>query len=92
MSFRPWHPLTWLVQPPDSCNHDDWKILNTLAENHLPKAAHEKLQDVLHRYKRHVAMLRKGVPMVLEEESDEIIKERWAKVTEEDLLWGWLNG
>ncbi|KAJ9102516.1 hypothetical protein QFC21_002916 [Naganishia friedmannii] len=92
VSFRPWHPLTWLVKPPsDDANHQDWDKMNDLAENYLPKTAYDKLQGVLERYKRHAAMLRNGVPMVLQEEPEEKLERRWSQVTEEDLLWGWLN-
>lgn len=93
VSFRPWHPLTWLVKPPvDDPNYQDWNRMNDLAEKYLPKTALDKLQGVCERYRRHTAMLRKGVPMVLQEEPDGKLERRWSQVTEEDLLWGWLNG
>ncbi|KAJ9121714.1 hypothetical protein QFC22_002334 [Naganishia vaughanmartiniae] len=77
--------------PPHDRDYQDWERMNDLAEHYLPKTAYDKLQGVYERYNRHAAMLRKGVPMVLQEEPDERLERIWSQVTEEDLLWGWLN-
>lgn len=93
ISFRPWHPLTWLVKPvPDAPDAEHWASLNHLAKNHLPASAYDKLQDMLERYRGDVKTMERCVSLSLAKEGGDSLGWRWSEVTEEDLLWGWLNG
>lgn len=92
-TFRPWHPLTWMVEPVrDAPDSDDWAALNHVAKTHLPSSALEKLQDMLERYRVDVKAMERGVSQSLENNLDDSLRKVWSKVTEEDLLWAWLNG
>jgi hypothetical protein len=92
-SFRPWHPLTWLMNPaPGVPGEEDWSSLNHLAKNHLPDSAWDKLQDMLGRYRGDLKTMERCVRLAIEKEGDDAFGWRWSDLSEEDLLWGWLNG
>jgi hypothetical protein len=92
-SFRPWHPLTWLVEPVSGAPESEhWPSLNHLCNTYVPESAHEKLQDMLERYKADIKMMGRAVTHSIENSSDDSLRNAWSQVTEEDLLWAWLNG
>lgn len=92
-TFRPWHPLTWIVEPvQDTPDSGDWAALNHLAKTHVPHSAYGKLQDMLGRYRADVKAMETGVSQSLENSPDDSLRKVWSDVTEEDLLWAWLNG
>ncbi|KAI5451410.1 hypothetical protein NCC49_001716 [Naganishia albida] len=91
-SFRPWHPLTWLVRPiPGVPGDEDWSSLNDLAKNHLPDSTYDKLQDMLGRYRGDLKTMERCVNLAIEKEGEGSFGWRWSDLSEEDLLWGWLN-
>lgn len=92
-SFRPWHPHTWLVRPiPGVPGDEDWSSLNDLAKNHLPDSTYDKLQDMLGRYRGDLKTMERCVNLAIEKEGEGSFGWRWSDLSEEDLLWGWLNG
>lgn len=92
-SFRPWHPLTWLIEPvPNAPEPEYWSLFNHLGKTYVPESAHAKLQDMLERYKADVKVMERGVSQSLENSQDDSLRDAWSQVTEEDTLWAWLNG
>jgi hypothetical protein len=47
---------------------------------------------MLERYKADIKMMGRAVTHSIENSSDDSLRNAWSQVTEEDLLWAWLNG
>ncbi|WWC89696.1 uncharacterized protein L201_004621 [Kwoniella dendrophila CBS 6074] len=89
--FRPWHPLTWII-PLHQSNHDDkddkeWEWWNNLYELGLSKSTKLKVEDVKKRFNKDYDVL---IDVLREEEpfkSHNLIDV----ISQEDILWAWLN-
>ncbi|WVQ75496.1 hypothetical protein IAR50_005121 [Cryptococcus sp. DSM 104548] len=87
--FRPWHPLTWLVEPDPGTEEalEEWKWWHDLYENHSSPTLKAKVLDVKKRYHADKAVILSTL------RTEEPFKSHSlaTTLTEEDLLWAWLN-
>ncbi|OXC69576.1 hypothetical protein AYX13_01743 [Cryptococcus neoformans] len=88
--FRPWHPLTWVIKPEPGAKSPgtaDWDWWNNLYEKHISLTLKAKIQDVKRRYEADAAL----VLDVLRKEEPFKTHSMSTILTQEDLLWAWLN-
>ncbi|WRT67493.1 uncharacterized protein IL334_004465 [Kwoniella shivajii] len=86
-SFRPWHPLTWVVKPDLDEDEEDWKWWNCLYQIGLSESAKMKIDDVRERFEKDYEIL---IEVLKEEDpfkSQNLVKE----IGKEEILWAWLN-
>ncbi|WWC69104.1 uncharacterized protein I206_103040 [Kwoniella pini CBS 10737] len=90
-TFRPWHPLTWVVSPiltqKENVPQVEWKWFNHLYDIGLSQAAKLKVQDVKKRFDEEYEIL---VEVLTEEEpfkSQNLVES----IDKEVILWAWLN-
>ncbi|ODN74573.1 hypothetical protein L202_06935 [Cryptococcus amylolentus CBS 6039] len=87
--FRPWHPLTWLVKPDPGTKEavEGWNWWADLYENHASPTLKSKVAEVKKRYDADKAVILSTL------RTEEPFKSHSlaTTLTEEDLLWAWLN-
>ncbi|OCF71488.1 hypothetical protein I204_07546 [Kwoniella mangroviensis CBS 8886] len=87
ITFRPWHPLTWIVSPFDKAQKEErvwWNHLYTIG---LSESTKMKVQDVKNRFEKDYEVLCE----VLKEEEPFKSQGLDGIISKEDILWAWLN-
>ncbi|WVN87868.1 uncharacterized protein L203_103065 [Cryptococcus depauperatus CBS 7841] len=88
--FRPWHPLTWVIEPEkgsDVPGAEEWRWWHHLYEKYASRTLKAKVREVKQRYETDIATLRD----VLHKEEPFKSHSLATTLTQEDLLWAWLN-